>query len=66
MRQPDNQTTVIRCHGCSRQMTVSTAHIKAAQRRGHQFITFCTKACNLKFVAIEGTKQQEEQVKHGN
>lgn len=63
MRQPDNQMSVVRCHGCSRNLTVPASHVRQAMRERRLYVIFCTRACNLSYVAREGTRQQEEQIR---
>ena len=43
-------------------MKVPKTHVQAAIRERRQFVVFCSRSCNLKFVAINGAKQQEEQI----
>lgn len=62
MREPSSEMTVIPCHGCRRDLTVPKTHVAAAIRDDRPFIRFCSRACNVKYVAKEGTRQQEEQI----
>jgi len=62
MQQPSSETSVVKCHGCSREMIVPASHVRAAIREERLFIIFCNRACNLGYVAREGARQQEEQI----
>jgi hypothetical protein len=57
---------VVKCHGCSRDLVVPASHVRVAVRECRPYVTFCTRACNLKYVAMEGARQQEEQIKNAD
>ena len=66
MQDPSTEMTVVPCHGCRKPLTVPSSHVKAAIRERQPFIRFCTRACNLTFVAREGAKQQEETLRNAD
>lgn len=66
MQPPTSQTTMVPCLGCNRKMVVPKTHVRAAFRDERLFIVFCSRACNLTYVAKEGARQQEEQIINGD
>lgn len=66
MQPPNSQMTIVPCHGCSRDMPVPKTHVRAAIRDLRLYVVFCSRSCNLKYVAKEGAKQQEEGLLHAN
>ncbi len=63
MREPSPDTVVIPCHGCSRQVVVPAGRVRAALRDRRAYVVFCTRRCNMTYVATEGARQQEAQFK---
>lgn len=47
------------CHGCRRMVKVPTGPLIAAKRYARPYVRFCSRKCELKFIAREGAKQQE-------
>lgn len=60
MQPPSTLTTIVPCFGCNRNIAAPKTHVRAALRAEHQYVVFCSRACNLKFVAKEGARQQGE------
>lgn len=56
---PIGETTIVPCRGCSRGLSVPCGPVKSAHRAGQFFVTFCSKRCEKKYIAKQGTKQQE-------
>lgn len=52
--------TTVPCHGCRRTIKVPTGPLVAAKRYARKYVRFCSRKCELKFIAREGTKKQEE------
>jgi hypothetical protein len=65
MREPVPDTATIPCHGCSRQVVLPGGPVRAAMRAGRTYVVFCTRRCNLTYIAREGTRQQEELARAG-
>lgn len=63
MQEPTQEMTQVPCLGCSRQINVPKTHVRAAQRDGRPFVVFCTRRCNLTYIAKKGVQQQEEQLR---
>ena len=61
MRDPSNDTALIPCRGCNRDLIVPAGPVRAAQRLGRSYITFCSRRCERRHVAMQGARQQEEQ-----
>lgn len=61
MQAPYPETTTIPCSGCSKPVIVPSGGVRAAMRRQVNYFAFCSRRCNLEFVAKEGTRQQEAQ-----
>lgn len=59
MREPVPDTTMMPCRGCSRMVVVPAGPVRAATRDGRNHAVFCSRRCNMKTVAEEGTRQQE-------
>jgi endogenous inhibitor of DNA gyrase (YacG/DUF329 family) len=55
-----NGTTLVPCPGCGRDLTVPRGPVVAAQRRGVEFIQFCSRRCQRRHIALQGGHQQEE------
>lgn len=51
--------TTVRCSGCSRMVTVEESWPRSAKKDGRPYIVFCSRRCNLHYVAEEGTLLQE-------
>jgi hypothetical protein len=62
MQAPYPETTTIPCLGCSRPVVVPSGGVRMAMRKQKNYFTFCSRRCNLEYVAKEGTRQQEEQL----
>ncbi len=65
MKEPIPDTTAIPCHGCSKTVVVPAGPVRAAMRAGRGYVVFCSRRCNLTYVATEGTRQQEEIARAG-
>lgn len=52
-------TVAVRCHGCSKSIQVPRWRVRVEETAGRRFIGFCSKRCNVKFVAREGEKAKE-------
>lgn len=65
MRDPVPDTTAIPCHGCSKTVVVPSGPVRAAMRVGRSYVVFCSRRCNLTYIAREGTRQQEEIARAG-
>lgn len=59
MREPVPDTVQIPCHACGKMITLPGGKVRAAMRARRSCVTFCSKRCNLTYVAKEGTRQQE-------
>jgi predicted Fe-S protein YdhL (DUF1289 family) len=46
------------CSGCSRLIQVEKTWVQAAHAEGREYITFCSRRCNLRHVAIHGAIEQ--------
>ncbi len=66
MQPPSSLMTIVPCHGCSRDLPVPKTHVRAAIRDERPYVVFCSRACNLKHVAREGARQQEEGLLYAN
>lgn len=47
------------CLGCGRSVMVPGGQVRAAMKADREYIVFCSKRCNVAYVATEGVKQQE-------
>ncbi len=65
MKEPSPETTPIPCYGCSRTVVVPAGPVRAAMRAGRNYVVFCSRGCNLTYVAREGARQQEEIARAG-
>lgn len=63
MKEPAPDTTMVPCVGCCKEVIVPAGPVRAAMRYGRRYVVFCSRRCNLGYVAREGTRQQEEQFK---
>lgn len=54
-----NDTVTVRCHGCNKSLQIPRWRVRSEENSGRRFMTFCTRACNQKFVATEGQKAKE-------
>lgn len=63
MREPTSDTAQIPCHGCSRTVIVPAGRVRSASRARRSYVVFCSRRCNLNYVAREGTRQQEGALK---
>lgn len=52
--------TTVPCHGCRRMVKVPAGPLAAAKRYARKYVRFCSRRCELKFIAREGVKKQEE------
>lgn len=59
MKEPVPDTIPIPCLGCSKPVIVPAGPVRAAMRDERDYVVFCTRRCNLTYVAKEGTRQQE-------
>lgn len=60
MKDSTPDTTQVPCHGCNRPMIVPAGPVRSAMREERTYVVFCSRRCNLTYIAQEGTKQQEE------
>lgn len=64
MREPPPDTVTIPCLGCSRAVVVPAGPVRAMMRDEREYVVYCSRRCNLQYVAREGTRQQEELAKN--
>lgn len=55
----DHETVHLPCLGCNRQVRYPKNRSVANRRQGRQSYVFCSKRCEVRWIAKEGTKQQE-------
>lgn len=62
MHAPNPDVVTVPCHrnGCSRSVSVPAGKVRARLNSGRDYLSFCSRSCNLKHVAIEGARQQEQ------
>lgn len=48
------------CHGCRRNVKVPSGPLRSALREGKTKVYFCSRRCEKRFIAREGTKKQQE------
>ena len=63
MRDPSSFQATVQCAGCSKSMVVPAGPVRAAAQKGQPFVTFCSLKCNRLYVAKEGRKAQDEQLR---
>lgn len=64
MRDPVPDTVIVPCYGCRREVVVPAGPVRSSMREGRKYVVFCSRRCNLSYVAKEGTRQQEEGLKN--
>jgi len=52
-------TTPVPCLRCGRPVIYPAAVVRESLRKQRRFIAFCSRLCNLTYVAEQGAKQQE-------
>ena len=57
--EPDSDALPIPCLNCQRVVMIPAGQVRAALKTGRDYVTFCTKRCNVIYVAREGARQQE-------
>jgi hypothetical protein len=57
---PTADSTMVPCRGCSKDVVVPGGPVRAELRAGREYVIFCTRRCERRYVAREGAKQQEE------
>lgn len=65
MREPVPDTVIIPCLGCSKQVVVPAGRVRSAVRHERSYIVFCSRRCNMTYVAREGTRMQERLLREG-
>lgn len=65
-KDPTGDSTMVPCRGCSRDVIVPAGPVKATIRSGRSYVTFCSRRCERRYVAIEGAKQQEKSIARHN
>lgn len=60
VKEPAPDTVSIPCHGCGKHIVVPSGPVRAAARVGRDYVQFCSRRCNIGYVAKEGTRQQEK------
>ena len=58
----------IPCLNCRRLVTVPGGLVRAARKAETEYIVFCSKQCNVVYVATEGARgqQEEESARHSD
>ena len=49
--------TTVPCLSCGREVAVEVSWIRAAHREDREFMVWCGRRCQLRYVSIEGTRQ---------
>lgn len=57
--EPPSDVVHLRCPGCNREVRYPKNRALAIARSGKEVRSWCSRRCNLKWVAKEGRKQQE-------
>lgn len=55
-----SDTVPVPCIACRRSIMLPASKVRAAKRAGRRYVAFCSRQCNVKHVASEGSRQQEE------
>jgi len=52
-------TTAVPCLQCKKSVIYPAAVVRECLRKQRRFVAFCSRLCNLTYVAEQGAKQQE-------
>lgn len=62
MKDPVPDTVPVPCFACGKSVVVPGGPVRSSMREGRDYIVFCSRRCNVSYVAREGTAQQEKVV----
>lgn len=56
-------TIQVPCRGCKKLTAVPSGRYNAFMRRRESYVVFCSRKCEVTYIATEGTRQQEESIR---
>lgn len=63
---PSSDVALVACRGCSKDVYVPKGTVLASRKAGKDYITFCSRRCERKWISKEGLRQAQENRKMKN